>query len=78
MYPAWRILCRRTVARCSSNALNVSGAVLGGTWVVEMAKTKIPAAMTYKLAWASPRRAGGTEKVRFSFKTAPVSANPPG
>jgi hypothetical protein len=64
------------VAQFLSNALNVSGASIGG--VVEMVKTKIPAAMTYELAWASPRRAGGTEKVRFSFKTAPVSANPPG
>jgi hypothetical protein len=47
-------------------------------WVEEKAKTKIPAAMTYELAWASPRRAGGTVKVRFSFKTAPVSAHSPG
>jgi hypothetical protein len=47
-------------------------------WVVEMAKTKIPAAKTYELAWASPRRAGGTVKVRFSFKTDPDPANPPG
>jgi hypothetical protein len=45
---------------------------------VEKAKTKIPAAETYELAWGSLRRAGGTEKVWFSFKTAPVSANPPG
>jgi hypothetical protein len=29
MYPAWQVLCRRTVAQCSSNALNVSGAVVG-------------------------------------------------
>jgi hypothetical protein len=48
------------------------------SWVVEMARKKIPAAKTYKLAWVSPRRAGGTVKVRFSFKTDPVSANPPG
>jgi hypothetical protein len=78
MYPAWRILCRRTVAGYSSNALNVSGAFIGGAWVVEMAKKKIPVAKTYELAWVSPRRAGGRVKVRFSFKTAPVSANPPG
>jgi hypothetical protein len=30
-----------------------------------------------RLAWVSPRRAGGTVKVRFSFDTAPVSTNPP-
>jgi hypothetical protein len=64
------------VARYLSNALNVSGASIGG--VEEKVKTKIPAAMTYELAWASPRRAGGTVKVRFSFKTDPASANPPG
>jgi hypothetical protein len=43
-----------------------------------MAKTKIQAAKTYELAWVSPRWADGTVKVRFSFKTAPVSANHPG
>jgi hypothetical protein len=78
MVPAWRFLCRRTVARFLSNALTGSGAVLGGAWVVEMAKKNIPAVKTYKLTWVSPRRAGGTVKVRFSFKTASVSANPPG
>jgi hypothetical protein len=41
-------LCRRTVARSSSNALTGSGASIGG--VEEMSKTKIPAAKTYKLA----------------------------
>jgi hypothetical protein len=51
---------------------------MGGAAVEAMAETKIPAAKTYKLAWISPRRAGGTVKVRFSFKTVPVSANPPG
>jgi hypothetical protein len=66
------------VAHLSSNALNVSGAFIGGAWVVEMSKTKIPAAKTYELAWVSPRRAGGTVKVRFSFKTARAPANPPG
>jgi hypothetical protein len=76
MYPAWRILCRRTVALYSSNALTGSGAVLGGA--KEMAKKKIPVAKTYELAWVSPRRADGTVKVSFSFKTVPVSANPPG
>jgi hypothetical protein len=50
--------------------------LLGG--VEAMAKTKIPAAKTYELAWVSPRRAGGTAKVRFSFNTDPVSANPSG
>jgi hypothetical protein len=53
----------------------VSGASIGG--VEEKAKKKIPAAKTYELARVSPRRAGGMVKVRFSFKTAPVSANPP-
>jgi hypothetical protein len=48
------------------------------SWVEEMAKTKIPAAKTYELAWVSPHRADRTVKVCFSFKTAPVSANPPG
>jgi hypothetical protein len=43
-----------------------------------MAKTEIPAAMTYKLAWVSLRQADGTVKVRFSFITAHISANPPG
>jgi hypothetical protein len=46
--------------------------------VEAMSKTKIPAAMTYEQAWGSPRLAGGTVKGRFSFKTVPVSANPPG
>jgi hypothetical protein len=54
------------VARYSSNALNyrVSGAVSGG--VEKKAETNIPTAKTYELAWGSPRRAGGTVKVRFS------------
>jgi hypothetical protein len=56
----------------------VSGAVLGGAAVEAMAKTKIPAAKTYKPTWVSPRRTGGTVKVRFSFKTPLVSTNPPG
>jgi hypothetical protein len=43
-------------------------------WVIKTAKTKIPAAKTYELAWVSPRRAGGTVKVSFSFKTAPDPA----
>jgi hypothetical protein len=43
------------VARYSSNALNVLGAFMDGAWVENMAKTKIPAAKTYKLAWVSPR-----------------------
>jgi hypothetical protein len=47
-------------------------------WVEEMAKRDIPAAITYKLAWGSPRQAGGTAKMRFSFKTAPTPAAPPG
>jgi hypothetical protein len=62
--------------RYSSNALTGSGASIGG--VEEMAKKEIPAAKTYKTVWVSPRRAVGTVKVRFSFKTALVSANPPG
>jgi hypothetical protein len=66
------------VARCSSNALTGSGTFIDGAWVEEKAKTKIPAAKTYKLSWGCPRRAGGTVKVSLSFKTAPVSANPPG
>jgi hypothetical protein len=65
-----------SVAGYSSDTLNVSGASIGG--VEEMSKRDIPAAKTYRLAWVSPRRAGGMVKVRFSFKTAPVSANPPG
>jgi hypothetical protein len=64
------------VAHLSSNALTGSGAVLGG--VEEMAKTNIPVAKTYELTWVSPRRAGGTVKVSFSFKTARAPANPPG
>jgi hypothetical protein len=75
---AARFFCRHTVARCSSNALNVLGAVLGRAWVEEKAKTKIPAEKTYKLAWVSPRWAGGTVKVCFSFKTARAPANSPG
>jgi hypothetical protein len=76
MYPAWRVLCRRAVAGYSSNALTGSGASIGG--VEEMAKKEILAAKTYGLTWVSPRRAGGTVKVRFSFNTDPNPANPPG
>jgi hypothetical protein len=36
------------------------------------ADKEIPAAITYSLSWDSPRMAGMTEKLRFSFKTAPV------
>jgi hypothetical protein len=43
-----------------------------------MARKKIPAAKTYELTWVSPHRAGGTVKVRFSFKTAPDPATPSG
>jgi hypothetical protein len=63
------------VAGYSSNALTGSGAVLGG--VEETAKREISAAKTYKLSWGCPRWVDGTVKVRFSFKTVPVSANPP-
>jgi hypothetical protein len=66
------------VARYSSNALNVSGAVLGGIWVEAMDKKEIAEFIPYKLAWVGPRRARGRVKLRFSFKTAPVSANQPG
>jgi hypothetical protein len=82
--PSWRFLCRHTVARLSSNAPQHNllclfrARLLGGTWVKAMAKKNIPAAKTYELTRISPRRAGGTAKVRFSFKTAPVSANPLG
>jgi hypothetical protein len=38
MYPAWRVLCHRTVARYSSYALNVSGAGVDWERVVEMAR----------------------------------------
>jgi hypothetical protein len=49
-------------------------------WVmVEVkAKTEIPKGMTYELSWNSPRLAGMTEKLRFSFKTVPVPASPSG
>jgi DNA-binding transcriptional regulator of glucitol operon len=66
-----------SVAQCSSNALNVSGAVLDGAWVEAMAETEIPAVMTYKQALVSHRRAGGTVKARFSFKTVPDPVSPP-
>jgi hypothetical protein len=46
--------------------------------VEKMAETPIPVAMTYALSWGSPRWAGGTVKARFSFKTAPFPAAPPG
>jgi hypothetical protein len=58
----------------------VSGAFIGGAWVEEKAKTKIPAAKTYELAWVNPRRAGGTVKVRFScgHQNGPRFHHPPG
>jgi hypothetical protein len=46
--------------------------------VEKMAKTPVSAAMTYELAWGSPRLAGKAVKMRFSFKTAPFPAAPPG
>jgi hypothetical protein len=46
--------------------------------VEAMAETPILKAMTYELAWDSPRWAGGAVKARFSFKTAPFPAAPPG
>jgi hypothetical protein len=46
--------------------------------VEKMAETPVQKAMTYELAWDSPRWAGGTAKMRFSFKTAPFPAAPPG
>jgi hypothetical protein len=39
---------------------------------------EISAAITYSLSWNSPRLAGMTEKMRFSFKTAPTPASPSG
>jgi hypothetical protein len=42
------------------------------------ADKEIPAAMTYSLSWDSPRLAGMTKKLRFSFKTAPAPAYPSG
>jgi hypothetical protein len=63
------------VVHLSNDALNVSGDFIGGAWVEEMA------AKTCELAWVSPRRAGGTVKVRFSFKRHPFppihQADPP-
>jgi hypothetical protein len=46
--------------------------------VEKMAKTPVSVAMTYEVAWDSPRWAGGAVKARFSFKTAPSPAAPPG
>jgi hypothetical protein len=46
--------------------------------VEKMAETPIPTAMTYALLWDSPRLAGKAVKARFSFKTAPFPAAPPG
>jgi hypothetical protein len=46
--------------------------------VEKMAETPVQKAMTYELAWGSPRWAGGTAKMRFSFKTTPFPAAPPG
>jgi hypothetical protein len=34
MVPAWQVLCARAVAHLLSNALNVSGAFMGGTSVI--------------------------------------------
>jgi hypothetical protein len=45
--------------------------------VEKMAETPVQEAMTYALSWGSPRKAGGTVKMRFSFKTAPFPAAPP-
>jgi hypothetical protein len=42
------------------------------------ADKEIPAAIIYELSWDSPRLAGMTEKLRFSFKTAPATASPSG
>jgi hypothetical protein len=49
-------------------------------WAVVDAEAdkEIPAAITYSLSWDSPRLAGMTEKLRFSFKTVPVSASQSG
>jgi hypothetical protein len=47
-------------------------------WVKAITRKEIAGFIPYKLSWASPRRVGGTVKGRFSFKTPPVSANPPG
>jgi hypothetical protein len=58
----WRGIQATPQAR--QKVVPVSGATLGGAWA--MAETKIPAAKTCELAWVSPRRAGGTVKVRFS------------
>jgi hypothetical protein len=61
------------VAGYSSNALNVSGAVLDG--VEEMARKEIPAAKTYKLSWGCPRwtgigeNAGDSPKYAFSVSS---------
>jgi hypothetical protein len=38
---------------------------------------EILAAITYSLSWASPRLTRTREKLRFSFKTAPILASPP-
>jgi hypothetical protein len=42
------------------------------------ADKEIQAAITYSLSWDSPRLAGMTEKLRFSFKTASATASPSG
>jgi hypothetical protein len=42
------------------------------------ANKEIPMAITYSLSWDSPRLAGMTEKMRFSFKTVPAPATPSG
>jgi hypothetical protein len=48
-------------------------------WAAVDAETdkEILAAITYSLSWASPRLARMREKLRFSFKTAPIFASSP-
>jgi hypothetical protein len=46
--------------------------------VEKMSKKQISAVIAYELAWGSPQWAGGMVKMRFSFKTAPFPAAPPG
>jgi hypothetical protein len=58
----WHIF--QATPQAQQKVVPVLGAVLGR--VEEMAKKEIPAEKTYKLSWASPRRAGGTVRVRFS------------
>jgi hypothetical protein len=60
----WRIF--QAMPQAQQKVVPVSGTVVGRGVGGEKAKTKIPVAKTYKLAWVSPRRAGGTVKVRFS------------